>query len=597
MTPAQLRRRLMKIARPFLPPLALSILARTLQLAAGIALLATAGWAAGTLASGGAVDATATVWILVALSVAKGLLRYAEQFCGHLVAFKSLARLRVYFYDALEPQAPAAVEGRETGDLLARVTKDVDRVEVFFAHTLAPATTAVIVPVATVAFAYLTLGAAPAATLAAGLALAGLVVPKLGGQASQAAAAALRAGRGAIAQHVTDSVQGVREVLAFGYQSRRLAEQDALEEPVAAGLAGLNRWIAARRGANLLVSGATLVALFAVLTAPGLAGVLNPGGVTLATLGLGLALAVAGFAPVFAVEDFASDIQQCYASARRLFEVTDADPLVPDPGARDHRPAEGWRARPELTAPVVKFDDVSFRYPSLDGGPQRTEPALDHVSFTAWGGKTTALVGSSGSGKSTVAALLVRAWDPTSGQIRLDGRDLKTYNLDRLRAEIGTTPQRPYLFNDSLAANVKLAKPDATDEELAEAAGLAQLAEVVDGEPEGWEAQVGDLGERFSGGQRQRVALARTLLANPAVIVLDEATSQLDAATEARVLAGVKAAAQGKTVIQIAHRLSTVKDADWIVVLDAGKVVQEGVYADLAWTPGPFQNLLAREKN
>jgi thiol reductant ABC exporter CydC subunit len=635
LTDSQLRRRLLRLARPVLPPLALSVACRALQLACGIGILGVAGWAVGRAGAHAltpgvpGVAIASVVWALVALSLAKGLLRYGEQFCGHLVAFKALARLRVYFYDALEPQAPAAVEGRSTGDLLSRVTKDVDRVEVFFAHTLAPAVTAVLVPAATVVWFALVIGPVAAAGLAAGLILAGLVVPALGRTASAEAAAAVRLGRGDVSQHVTDSVQGVREVLAFGHEARRLDDLDRRTAPIGAGLVTLGRWIAVRRGLNALVAALTLIAEVALLTRHGL---------DLPRLGLGLGVTVAAFPPVLAVEDFAADLQQAYASARRLFEITDAAPLVPDaapteagadggagaepagpvmsetvptgrtsraPSATQSsaatgepvvaRPPEGFRRRAQLTAPDVEFRDVTFTYPAAGGGKARTVPALTDVSFTARGGEVTAIVGASGSGKSTVASLLARVWDPDAGSILLGGRDVRTYPLAQLRAEVAITPQRPYLFNDTLAANLRLVRPDADDAALASVLDAAGLTDWVAAEPDGVTAQVGEMGERLSGGQRQRVALARTLLAEPSVIVLDEATSQLDAETEARVLAAVAEWAEGRTVIMIAHRLATVAGADHIVVLDSGRVVQQGTYETLSARPGPFRDLQTRE--
>ncbi|MDR1512721.1 MAG: ABC transporter ATP-binding protein/permease, partial [Propionibacteriaceae bacterium] len=529
-----------------------------------------------------------------------------------------LAHLRVYFYDRLEPQAPAAVEGRSTGDLLARVTKDVDRVEVFFAHTLAPATTAVLVPAATVVVCAVAVSPAGALVLAVGLLAAGVGVPLLGRTGSARAATALRQGRGAVAQHVTDSVQGVREVLAFGYDTRRLAEQAALEAPVDHGLTSLGRWTALRRGVNTFIVLATLSAELAVLS-----------GHALSTVTLGLSLALAAFPAVLAVEDFAGDLQQAYASARRIFEITEppasgpahdhARPQVAPPSGgpvADHQspeatpptgrpateparhgttPPAGFRPKAALRAPSVTFSHVTFTHPDAAGRPSRLTPALDDVSFEARAGRVTAIVGPSGSGKSTLAALLVRVWDPDLGTIRLGGTDIRDFDVDQLRAEVGTTSQRPYLFNDTVEGNLRLAKPDATPDEIAAANRAAAFDSVLAEEPDGLATPVGELGGRLSGGQAQRLALARTLLADPGVLVLDEATSQVDPVTEQQILSGVKTAAQGKTVLYIAHRLRTVETADWIVVLDEGRVVQQGDHQTLATTPGPFATLLARE--
>jgi ABC-type multidrug transport system fused ATPase/permease subunit len=218
------------------------------------------------------------------------------------------------------------------------------------------------------------------------------------------------------------------------------------------------------------------------------------------------------------------------------------------------------------------------------------------VTLTAPAGKLTAVVGASGSGKSTLAALLTRSWDPTSGRVLLDGAPLDSTSLAELRSRVAVATQRPYLFNLSIRENLLLAKPDATDRDLERVAGQARLTPVIESKEAGWDAPVGELGELLSGGERQRLALARALLRDAEVLVVDEATSQLDAATEAAVLAGLRRAAPDATVLMIAHRLSTVKDADLIYVMDAGRVVQRGVHSDLASRPGAFADLLAREE-
>jgi thiol reductant ABC exporter CydC subunit len=586
LTNGQLRRKLLEIARPVIAPLALSTLFRAISLACGIAMLGIAGWGVGKIGWSRTVITT-LLWpqtyislivaILVGLALVKGLTRYLEQFCGHLVAFKALARIRVFFYDRLEPQSPAGVLGRPSGDLLSRVTKDVDRIEVFFAHTLAPVITAVIVPVATViSFGFL-VSPIGALVLAVGLGLVGLVTPRLGAVSSARAATSIRLGRGAVAQQVTDSVQGVREVLAFDYGNRRLDELATAEQPIGTGLNGLGNWIAARRGLNVLIAAATLIAELAVLSQ-------GSGQDFLPTLGLGLGLTIAAFAPVLAVEDFAADLQQAYASARRVFEITDAVPTIDSPAKEQKVSA----------APVVQFENVTFNYPAAEDS-KRSEAAVDGVTFTAESGQTTALVGVSGSGKSTLASLLTRTWDPDSGQITIDGIPLNQFPLEQLRSVVGLANQRPYLFNDTIRANLLLAVPDAVPDDIAAAIRAADFDSVVAGEPEGLDAPVGEMGERLSGGQQQRLALARLLLRNPSVLVLDEVTSQLDAASEAQVLARVSAAADGRTIIMIAHRLTTLRDVDRIVVMDAGRVVEQGTFDELSSTDGPFAQLLARE--
>ena len=251
MTRRQLSLRLLSITRRVLPPLAASIAARIVFLMIGIALFALGGWAVAGLASGESAWSIALVIVCaIGLSLLKGLARYLEQFAGHFVAFHSLAMLRNYFYDQLEPQAPAGTDRLDSGDIMNRVTKDIDRVEVFFAHTLAPVTTVIIVPILSIVW----MGSAVSWTLAAVLApfllIVGAVIPFLGSGSTARAARELREARGAIAAHVTDSVQGVREVLAFGAEERREAEMSAIEKRISAGMGTQGRWIALRRGLN-----------------------------------------------------------------------------------------------------------------------------------------------------------------------------------------------------------------------------------------------------------------------------------------------------------------------------------------------------------
>uniref|UniRef100_UPI0028E5C97B ABC transporter transmembrane domain-containing protein n=1 Tax=uncultured Actinomyces sp. TaxID=249061 RepID=UPI0028E5C97B len=247
MTRRHLSVRLLSITRRVLPPLAASIAARIVFLMAGIALFALGGWAVGSLAVG--TSAWSIPFIIVCavgVSLLKGAARYLEQFAGHFVAFHSLAMLRNYFYDQLEPQAPAGTDRLDSGDIMNRVTKDIDRVEVFFAHTLAPVTTAIIVPILTIVW----MGSAVSWTLATVLApfllAVGAIIPFLGSGSTARAARELREARGAIAAHVTDSVQGVREVLAFGAQDRREAEMRVIEERIDSALGVQGRWIALR---------------------------------------------------------------------------------------------------------------------------------------------------------------------------------------------------------------------------------------------------------------------------------------------------------------------------------------------------------------
>lgn len=578
--------RLLALTRPVLAPLAASLVFRLLGFAAGIALLVVAvGGVVGAATEG--VAPSALLWTLAGLSVLKGASRYLEQFTGHTVAFKALAILRVHFFRTLEPQAPAATDGRGTGDLLARVTRDVDRVEVFFAHTLVPAVAAVLTPLAVLGW-LLTVDVALAVVAAVAFLLTGAVLPQWRARRTSRLAVESRLARGALAQHVTDSTQGVREVLAFGAGERRLAELDTLGARSGGVLRDVATTAAVRRGGGAALVPATLLMLAWVG-----AGRVADGALGWADVVTVVAAVLGTFPALLAVEEFVADLDQAFASARRLFEITDAVPATSDPDQPVGLPAtDGGRS--------VRFEDVRFAYPARAGRsshavPVPEQPALTGVTLDVPAGTTTALVGVSGAGKSTLVAMLLRFWDPDAGRVLLDGVDVRDLTLADLRAHVAVVPQRPYLFAGTLRSNLLVARPDATEADLDRACAQARLTDVVRDLPQGYDTPLGEQGARLSGGQRQRVAIARAFLQDAPVIVLDEATSQLDAATQALVQESLADLARGRTVVQVAHRLETVRGAAQIAVVDGGRILERGTHDELVAAGGAYARLLARD--
>jgi ABC-type multidrug transport system fused ATPase/permease subunit len=238
---------------------------------------------------------------------------------------------------------------------------------------------------------------------------------------------------------------------------------------------------------------------------------------------------------------------------------------------------------------AVRFDDVTFAY----GRSER--PALRSVSFELPPGRTVALVGRSGAGKTTAAHLLLRFWDPREGRVEVDRRDIRALKLDDLRGLIALVAQDTYLFNTSLRDNIRLGRPEASDDDVLEAARAANVDEFAQALPDGYDTNVGERGLQLSGGQRQRVSIARALLKNAPILVLDEATSHLDAVSEAEVRLALDRLSRGRTTLVIAHRLSTIRDADQIVVLDDGAVVERGTHAELLALDGLYSHLIASQ--
>jgi ABC-type multidrug transport system fused ATPase/permease subunit len=555
---------------PGLPgPLALSMLARIANQLLGVALLVLAADALATAASGAPVSVWALVVWMAGLALAKALLRYLEHYAGHWVAFTALQRLRELFFARLVPQAPAATTGRAGAELTERATRDIDRIEVFFAHTFPPAVAAVIVP--SVALAWLGIAVNPSMALAVApfLIVIVVVLPGVANGATWRSARRIARIRGELAEHVGDDIQGVREVLAFGAQDARL---DGLER--------IDRALGGERSRTGLIQAArtvTAVTLQAgALIAPVLVAVTQ--GIGAHDLAVALAVAVGLIVPSRGIDDFATGLDSAFAATDRVRRIVDARPLVPDTGTGELPGADA----------ALSFEDVTLRYD--DAG----HPALDGVSLRIPPGAWSYLVGVSGGGKSSLATLLLRGRDPDAGRIAYGDVDLRELPLDRLRTEIALVSQRPTMMTGTIADNLRLAAPEAGDDELRSALHVVALDAWSDGLERGLGTPVGERGATVSGGQLQRLALARALVARPGIVVLDEALSQLDADTARLVRRRLAESHPSTTVIEITHRVDLVPDDAQVLVIDGGRLVETGPARRLRARNGPFSRLLAR---
>jgi ATP-binding cassette subfamily C protein CydCD len=515
----------------------------------------------------------ALVIVLLTVAPLAGLLHWIESWLAHTMAYELLAEMRIAFFAKLDALAPAYLLQRRSGDLVALATQDIETVEYFYAHTVAPAFVAAAVPAAVLIA--LALTAWPLALVLLPFLLYAGASPVLGRRRIDALGTEARMALGDLGAHVTETIQGMAELIAFAAADRRRAQfaeitQRSLRMRLAL-LADLSRQAAGLEAATGL-GGLAVAAVGAPLV--------MHGWIAPATLPLLVLIAIAAFLPVSEIAQVGRQLADTIASTRRL-HLVQSEPVRIIGGAIAPPMRDGGSS--------AAFDRVRFTYPG------RTRPALDSVTCKIPAGATVALVGPSGAGKTTIANLLLRFWDPDAGAITLDGVDLRTLALDGLRGRIALVAQDTYLFNDTLEANVRLARPDASPEAVALALHRAALAEFVAALPAGLQTRVGERGVQLSGGQRQRVAIARAFLKDAPILVLDEATSHLDTVSELQVRGALDALMQDRTTIVVAHRLSTIRAADLILVLQAGRLIEAGSHADLLARRGLYARLIEHQ--
>jgi thiol reductant ABC exporter CydC subunit len=556
---------------------ALAVSLQVATVAAGAALMGTSAWllSKAALHPSIAVLSVAVVGVR-AFGVARAVLRYLERLVSHDVTLRLLARLRVAFYRALVPLAPARLVDHRSGDLLGRAIEDVTALEGAYVRVLGPSLAAVAVAVL-VGLGLLPFGWRPAAAAVAGFVATGAAFPAFARKLGLDAGRRLAALRGELSARLVDGVQGQAELLAFGREADHAAAVGASSAAAVEAQQRLARASALGGALAGLGSDVTAVAVLALAVPAVRAGTLD--GVHLAVVTL---LTLAAFEAVAALPAAWQGAGAMRESARRLFELVDQPPAVREPAVGEDETG--------ATPRVLEVRDLRFTYP---GEPR---PALDGVSLRLEPGRRVAVVGPSGAGKSTLVHLLLRFWDAPPGSLFLGGRDVHACSSARVRGAIAFAAQRAHLFAGTLRDNLHVAAPGASPEDLQSAVAAAGLDVLVARLPDGLDTWVGEQGQQLSGGERQRLALARALLRPAPFLLLDEPTAHLDALTGREVLRQIVRAGEGRATLLVTHRLASLEAFDEVIVLDRGKTLERGPVARLAAAGGAFARLLARER-
>lgn len=574
--------RLLSPIRPHLGLMSLAILSEVLRQISGIGVAVI-----GAFLFARAVAGTPTPELyplaagMILLGLARGAFGYLGPYLAHVAAYRILVSLRDRFYRILEPLAPGRLSTMRTGDIVSTAVSDIEMLELFFAHTAGPTMVAIVVPI--LAFSALAaINLRVAEVLLVFLIMLALM-PRFAFWIGRALGEDLRAKLALLNAQVLDSLQGMREILAFGYRDERLAELSRNSET----LLGLQ----ARQARNAGMQGAISISIVSagiicVLLSASIQ--VSQGALSKSYLPVSVILAGSVFTCLMSVVETSKQLSQTFAGARRLYKLIDEQPTVRDePNRFSHGESEALQENESKTPKLsFAFENVSFGY-----SPTESQ-ILSDLSFRVPAGSTVAMVGMSGAGKSTVISLLLRFWDPKSGRILLGERDSRSYPLERLRLQFSVVSQDVFLFNDTIRENIRIGRSDACDEEVETAAARARIHEFIVSLPNGYNTFVGERGIRLSGGERQRIAIARALLKGAPILILDEATSSLDAESERAIKDTLESVRAGRTTFMIAHRLSTVMDADQIIVLKNGHVVEQGRHEELLALRGEYARLV-----
>jgi ATP-binding cassette subfamily C protein CydCD len=561
----------------------LSVLLGTLAIGSSVALMGTSAWLISAAALHPSIAALGLAIVGVRFfGISRAVFRYLERLVSHGVTFRVLRNIRVWMYSRLEPLAPARLMDFRLGDVVGRLMADVETLENLFVRVLAPPLTALCVLTGTCAF--LVLGGAPSlALLLIGVfSLAGAVIPLSARHFARLAGSRMVVHRASLQAQLVDAIHGMADILAFG----RAAERWEGVRDSGAAYASAQR-ATARVGAlhsglsSIAVNAALLLSLILVIPAVSKG---SAPGIMLASFAL---VVLASFEAVANLPLAGQLWPAMQAAASRILDIVNVPPAVPatiEPAAGPFASSAALRGSAD-GPPSVEFAHATLTYPG------RARPALRDVSFEVGPGRAAAIVGPSGSGKSSIGNLLLRFWELDSGEIRLGGRSLRTTLAEDVRSQIGFASQHPYFFDTSVHENLRLARRGVSRSEVEEAAHRANIHEFICSLPEGYDTRIGEHGARLSAGERQRLGIARLIIKDAPFLLLDEPTANLDASTESRIFSMLLDLMHGRTSLLITHRLLGMEQLNEIIVMDHGARVEQGTHAVLLASGGLYARL------
>lgn len=566
--------RLLGFLRPFWLQILFSVFLGFLTIGSSVGLMGSSAWLISTAALHPSIAELGIAIVGVRFfGILRGIARYLERLTSHNVTFEVLTRLRVWFFEALVPLAPARLQRYRSGDLLGRIISDIKTLEDFYIRSIAPPLVAVLIGAGTAVFigGYHPLGSW---ILASFFILIGLFQPLIVRLLASNPGRELVQTRSRLGTGLVNFIQGLPDWLVFGQADQKQSKLSAEGEEYSRVQISLTRINGLNEGLFTFFS--NLAMWLVLLTAVPLVETSQLSGVMLATLAL---MTLVSFEAVQtlpqAMETFASSLE----AGVGLFDVVDARPAVLDPAAEKRIPAQF----------DLQIKELSFRYPGTETN------VLNQISFQIQPGEITALVGPSGSGKSTLLNLLLRFWEYQTGEIRLGGRSLQDLSQEKIRERFSVVSQSGTLFYDTIQANLALARPSAALDEIISAARKARIHDLIQSLPDGYQTLLGERGQRFSAGEQQRIRIARAVLKDAPFFLLDEPTANLDPITEKEILTTVFDLLQEKTALLVTHRLVRLNRADQILVLDQGRIIEAGTEAELLALKGFYHQMWSQQ--